>query len=253
MTEQLSGDARLINKIDNLNLSIPRLNTPSISETSSTAFEVVNEIKKLDIITPEEIRRLKEASAFALSNFRDVPTYRPMIVKLTSVLNDANFPTIDKKYWQCKIEAEVHFNELIRNYFKYDRSLIDLRELDYKINEISSMLSRDVEPPDGKKLDPNLLKFDQERLQNTKSQYEYELKLLEKDIKYRIQEVVDWSYISEQIAGKCEFSTTNYQEHTIKGHILLLQNKIKDPKISPEEKRGYQAQLDTFSRLNKSS
>jgi hypothetical protein len=223
----------------------------SVGKSSTTAFEVVDEIKKLEIITPEEISQLKNAQAFALSNFRDVPSYRPMIVKLTSVLNDASFPTIDKKFWQCKIEAEVHFNELVRDYFKYEKSLVDLEEMSYKIQEIDSMLNKDVEP--NAKLDPNLLNFDKKRLIIKKSQYEYELKLLEKDIKYRIQEVVDWAFISREIESKCEYSTSSYQEHTVKGHILFIQNKLKTSKLDAIEQKNLQAQLDTFKRLNKST
>lgn len=223
----------------------------AVGKSCTTAFEVVDEIKKLEIITPEEITQLRNAQAFTLSNFRDVPSYRPMIVKLTSVLNDANFPTIDKKFWQCKIEAEVHFNELVRDYFKYETSLVDLEEMSYKIQEMDSILNKEIEP--NVKLDPNLVNFDKKRFIIKKSQYEYEMKLLEKDIKYRIQEVVDWAFISREIESKCEYSTSSYQEHTIKGHILFIQNKLKNPAITPEERKNFQSQLDTFNRLNKST
>lgn len=223
----------------------------AVGKSAASAFEVVEVIKKLEIITPGEISQLRDAQAFTLSNFRDVPSYRPMIVKLTSVLNDAAFPTIDKKFWQCKIEAEVHFNELVRDYFKYEKSLVDIEEMQYKIIEIQSILDAVVEP--NVKLDPNLLNFDKKRLIIKKSQYEYELKLLEKDIKYRIQEVVDWAFISKEIESKCEYSTSSYQEHTVKGHVLFIQNKLKSVSLSPEERKNLQSQLDTFNRLNKLS
>lgn len=221
----------------------------TITKTSETAYEVITEIKKLDLITSEEMSKFKEAQVFALESFRDVPSYRPMIVKLTSVLNDAQFPTTDTKYWQCKKEAEVHFNELTRDYFKYERSKVDINELSYKINEIDKMLSGKVTP--NGEFDPFLIQFDKERLLLTKAQYEYELKLLEKDIKYRIQEVIDWAFISKQLESKCEFSTTSYQEHTIKGHILYIKSKLQDSKLTPEQKKSFQNQLNTFERLNK--
>lgn len=220
-----------------------------LSKTSSTAFEVVEEMKKLPLITPEEMVNFKAAQAFALTNFRDVPSYRPMIVKLTSVLNDASFPTIDKKYWQCKIEAEVHFNELVKDFFKYERSLVDIDELSYKINEIERMQNRTIQSIET--LDPNLLEFDKKRLVIKKSQYEYELKILEKDVKFRIQEVTDWAFISKQLEDKCEYSTVSYQDHTIKGHVLFLKSMISKSTVPDEDKKKYQAQLDTFNRLNK--
>jgi hypothetical protein len=231
------------------NISSEQGITQSISETASTNYDVIAAIKKLDIITEEEITQFKNAQAFALSNFRDVPSYRPMIVKLVSVLNDVNFPTNDKKYWQCKSEAEVHFNELTRDYFKYKRSIIDIKEMEYKIQEIDKMIKGQLQP--SQKLDPNLLMFDKERLVIQKDQYEYELKLLEKDIKYRIQEVVDWNIISKELSTKCEYSTINFQEHTVKGHILYLQQKVNDEKTPEAEKKMLKGQLDTFNRLNK--
>ena len=223
----------------------------TIIATEGIAFEVLDEIKKLELITLEDISRLKSAQQFAVSNFRDVPSYRPMIIKLTSVLSDANFPTIDRKYWQCKIEAEVHFNELTRDYFKYERSLVDIEEIAYKIHEIERLLNKEIEPKE--LMDPNILNFDKKRLIIKKSQYEYELKILEKDIKYRIQEVIDWAFISDQLVNKCEFSTVSYQEHTVKGHILFIKKKLENSETSEMEKKQLQAQLDTFTRLNKFS
>lgn len=225
----------------------------SVIKTSETAYEIIEEIKKLDLITPEEIARFKDAQVFALESFRDVPSYRPMIVKLTSVLNDGQFPTTDMKFWQCKKEAEVHFNELTRDYFKYERSKVDIDELTYKIQEIDGMLNTPEKYAGMEKFDPLLVSFDRKRLILKKAQYEFELKLLEKDIKYRLQEVIDWSFISKNLEAKCEFSTTNYQDHTIKGHIKFIQHRLKDPKLSPDEKKLLQSQLDTFNRLNKFS
>ncbi len=233
------------------NFQVSNVQSMELSKTSTTAFEVVEEMKKMSLITPAEIEKFQAAQAFALSNFRDVPSYRPMIVKLTSVLNDASFPTIDKKFWQCKIEAEVHFNELVRDYYKYERSIVDIEELEYKIHEIKRMLNKEIEPNGN--IDPNLLKFDQKRLIIKKSEYEYNMKLLEKDVKFRIQEVTDWALISKQLESKCEHSTTSYEDHTIKGHVLFLKNMITNPKVKDEDKKVYQSQLDTFARLNKFS
>lgn len=237
-------------------VTVPHKSPLSVTKTSETAYEIIEEIKKLDLITPEEMARFKDAQVFALESFRDVPSYRPMIVKLTSVLNDGQFPTTDMKFWQCKKEAEVHFNELTRDYFKYERSKVDIDELAYKIQEIDEMTSSGgTTGKYGQTMtyDPHLIGFDRKRLILKKAQYEFELKLLEKDIKYRLQEVIDWSFISKNLEAKCEFSTTNYQEHTIKGHIKYIQQRLKNPDLKPEEQKLLKSQLDTFNRLNKFS
>ena len=224
----------------------------SVIASSNVSSNVVDEIKKLDIITPIDIQRLENAGSFILANFRDIPSYRPLIVKITSVLNDSNFPTPDMKYWQCGKEAEVHFNELTRDYFKYQRSIVDIEEMTHKINEMDKMLTGSVSLPPESKYDPALIQFDKKRLEIQRSQYEFELKLLEKDIKHRIQEVIEWNDISKKLAGDCKFSLVNYAEHyDAEGHIAWLQERLKDPKTDDKGKANYKSQLDTFIRLSR--
>jgi hypothetical protein len=47
----------------------------------------------------------------------------------------------------------------------------------------------------------------------SKSQYEWEIKSLEKDIKYRIEEVVDWYEISMELEGNCKYSPKDHNAH----------------------------------------
>ena len=219
----------------------------SVVKTAEISFEAIDTMKKLDLITPIEIQKLEEAQGFILSNYRDIPTYRPMVVKLVSVLNDKNFPTPDLKFWQCGKEAEVHFNELSRDYFKYKRSIIDLQEMDYKIDQIQKSFEKVIEP--NEKADPNLLKFDMERLKVQRDQYEFEMKILEKDIKHRIREVTDWSIISKELSKTCQFSTTQYDEHAASSLLRSLEVSFSDPTIAEKDKVSIKAQLDTFKRL----
>jgi len=170
-----------------------------------------------------------------------------MVKKVTSVLTDGNFPTVDSKYWQCKVEAEVHFNELSRGMLKYERALIDIEEIDYKIKSIDDMLFNDA--PTKEKFDPELIKFDKARLVIKRKEYLFELKQLEKTLKYRIEEVTDWYKISERL--KPDMKSKTYDEHVVEAHFRKLENNVKGAMESGDASRIHSAhdQLNTFKRL----
>jgi hypothetical protein len=219
-----------------------------VISTNDLTNEITDQIKSMTLITPSDIAAFKSAQAFVLSTYTDVPQYRPLMVKLTSVLNDGQFPTPDSKFWQCKAEAEVHFNEMARGISKYKKGIIDINEIDYKIRLLEESI-KEIEGKDSD-VDPNLVRFDIQRLSVKREQYEFELKQLEKTIKYRMEEVSDWSSIASTLEDKCEFSTKVHGEHYAKAFIMQLEHKISKAKSSQEEKM-LRAQLDTFKRLTK--
>lgn len=213
--------------------------------------EVFNHIKDVSVILESDIEKLKKAQVFLFETYTDVRQFRPMISKLATILTSSSFPTIDSKYWQCKSEAEVHFNELQRDTLKWKRARVDINELDYKIESIQKMLSNDLTPVDGQKYDPNLIKFDLQRLLIKREEYELAVKQLEKTIKYRIEEVTDWSSISKSLQNNCKFSLRNPDEHLIESKLLLIEHNIKNAQ-DDTEKRMYEYQKDVLVNLVKS-
>jgi hypothetical protein len=144
------------------------------------------------------------------------------------------------------MQAEVHFNELVRSIFKLDRVKIDLEEIQYQIYSIDSIL--EGKTVENIKLDRMKLSFDQRRLKNKLNQYIYEMKLLEKDIKQRLREINEWVEISSEFEKGCEHSTSSYDEHTYSNHFLSLKN-LMDKSKNSEERMQYLSQLNTFLRL----
>ena len=208
--------------------------------------EIVDQINDSTIISVDDIKKLEASKEFALSTYTDVPQYRPLIVKLVSVLNDSNFPTPDSKYWQCKSEAEVHFNELNRDLNKYKRSMVDLSEIDYKIEKLKEKVDKKVD--DEPELDKNLIQFDIQRLLIKKESYLFEMKQIEKRIKYRIEEISDWNVISQNLETQCEYSKNDHKEHYSKSFIKSLENKIKATS-NEKEKKILTEQLNTYKRM----
>jgi hypothetical protein len=214
-----------------------------LQAVTNTNFEVLEQIYKGTLISPDDVTKLKEAQDFLLSTYTDVKPFRPMITKLAGVLSNGKFATPDAKFWQCKIEAEVHFNEMIRDIHKYERAKIDLEEIDYEIEH----LQRSLELNRIKNNDSTKIEFQIRKLKVKKSEYEFEMKQIEKTIKGRIEEVTDWNTIAKKLAPVCQYSTTNsdYQEES---YYKFLEYKIASV-TDEKEKAQFQSQLDTFKQI----
>jgi hypothetical protein len=220
----------------------------SIQKVSNTTQDIIKSFKEQPLITQQDIKALGAAKEFAVSAFVDTPQYRPMIVKLASVLSDGQFPTADAKFWQCKAEAEVHFNELVRNVYKIESIKVDLEEIDYKIDTLRALVESNIVKSEEGHADPQLMRFDLKRLVIKRDSIEFELKLIEKNTKYRIEEVTDWCAIASKLASDCKFSLNNKYDGMTETLFRELEYKISK---SPDEKtkKGLNDQLDTLKRL----
>ena len=241
---------KLINPDAKHEVQVPKRDQDAlVKETSNKSLGVADEIRNTSILNPEAINDLEKSKQFLLSTYTDVPMYRPMVVKLASVLNDKTCPTDDSKYWQCKKEAEVHFNELVGNVYKWHLSQIDLEEMDYKIASLETLLD---EPNTIRSdIDPILIGFDLRRLKVKRERYEFNVKQLEKNIKYRIEEVTDWAAIADTLENKCKGSTTNPEQHVAMSLFKTLEHKMEEAIKNGDQKtaENYKAQLDTLKRI----
>jgi hypothetical protein len=217
-----------------------------LNEISVKTQDILNLFKDQTLINPDDINALITAKEFAISAFVDSPQYRPMVVKLASVLSDGQFPTPDSKFWQCKAECEVHFNELIRNIFKIESTRIDIEEIIYKIKSMedaidASSISKEIG-------DVQLAKFDLKRLKLKKESLEFELKIIEKNTKYRIEEVSDWCTIANTLAPSCKHDLHNKQKSMTEFLFKKLEYEISK---APDEKtkKNLTDQLNTLKRL----
>lgn len=213
---------------------------------NSIIDEVTNSMGSLSLVNAKDLLHLKESQAFLLSTYTDVPQFRSKIVKIVSVLTDGKFPTADAKFWQCKAEAEVHFNEMVREFKKFEHASIDVDELSYKIEQIQTSLNAHRVHPS--EYDPRIAEFDLRRLKLKKEEYLFNMKLLEKTIKYRIEEVTDWYDIAKDLEKKCKYSTTNAAEHIVESHFAKLQFRVDNAK-DENEKNSFEDQLNTYKRL----
>jgi hypothetical protein len=215
------------------------------NKVEASTSEITDKINSLTILTPADADRLAKAKAFVLSTYTDVPEYRPLVVKMASVLNDGQFPTPDSKFWQCKKEAEVHFNQMVGEVFKYERSLVDIEEMDYMIASFDKALNEKLTP-----VDPMKLSFEVRRLRIKREEYLFSMKRLEKSIKFRIQEVVEWAAIANSVEASCKYDTKDYNAHITENMYKKLKNDVENAGDA-DTKKMYSSQLATLERLLK--
>jgi hypothetical protein len=209
------------------------------------SMSVVQLLQNISLITPADGKKLEEAKEFILSNYTQVPEFRPFAVKISSVLNDGQFPTEDLKYWQCKKEAEVHFNQLITEFFKYERCKVDVEEIDYTISSLENSKKYDDNVQNIKGIDPIKVDFEIRRLAIKREEYLFNMKHLEKSIKYRISEVHDWFTISNRL--NCKYDRNSYESGLVEGLYRKYKKTYED--AGDLHKENARAQLDTLLRL----
>jgi hypothetical protein len=218
----------------------------NLAAVTNVTKNILQNFKEQVLISKDDLDSLNEAKEFAISSFVDTPQYRPMIVKLSSVLSDGQFPTTDAKFWQCKAEAEVHFNELVRNVYKIESLKVDIEELGYKIKTAESILNSDSQT--SKEIgDPEVMKFDIRRLKIKKESIEFEVKLIEKNTKYRIEEVTDWYNIASSLVKNCKYDIHDKNKSITESLFKKLEYEISRA-TDENAKKNLEDQLNTLKK-----
>lgn len=206
--------------------------------------DLISLLQEKSLIDESTKLKLAEAKEFIVSTYTDVPMYRPLPVKMFGVLSNKEFATAESKYWQCKVEAEVHANELIREIHNLEIGYIDLDKLKVYMDK-----NKDAQcTTDLNRHDKRLLELDLKELNVKYSKKLFELKQLEKRIKYRIEEVSEWKAISDALlknhgdninphdfvknyvnnmTRKLEIEAANTEDEKDKNSILLRISEIK--------------------------
>jgi len=221
---------------------------PFVVGSTGKVFEVIEQLNKLTLVTPNEVSTLERAQTFLLSTYTDVPAHRTYIDKCVGVLTNARFPTPDAKYWQCKKEAEVQFYELMRELLTHKKTNITLRELIYKKEKAQEALNNNNQG-----VDPFLIQCDIDRLEIAIIETNINLKKIEKEIKFRIVEIGDWLSISKEWEPQMKHSKDIYSEHNTQALFMFLESQMREAQAKNDQKAydNFKDQLDTFKGLLK--
>jgi hypothetical protein len=190
------------------------------------------------LIQQKDIENLESAKNFIVETYASVPMYRPLAVKIIGVLSNKEHPTNESKLWQCKVEAEVHANELVRDLHDLEKIKIQIERNDYLLNRV--MVDKLANAQDDHMKAE--IGFDMRQLAVTVSQQKFELFQLQKRIKYRIEEVHEWKILNDKLLGA---GTKNipYSEMLIQNYEKKWTEELNNPEITPEDKINLQTKL----------
>jgi hypothetical protein len=198
------------------------------TELSTQNESIVSLFGKNEILNDSDFKDFKDCQDFIVNTYLTVPMYRPMAVKIFGVLSDPQFQTNEAKYWQCKSEAEVHANELIRD-------LHDLEKMRIKVEKSQWILEHKMNY-----VDPNndraIVEFDKKSLAVNISLMKFEYAQLQKKIKYRIEEIKEWKTLSEKLEATPDFKKSNYGQMILQSLEDKWSAQLQDPLIKDNDK-----------------
>ena len=220
-------------------------NTESLEKTiEKTSLPLVEMIAQETLIQQNDLKLLSESKGFIVDAYKSVPMYRPLVIKLFGVLNNSEFPTSDSKFWQCKVEAEVHANELIKDLHDLELQKIQIERAQFLLNKIVGKLNVEKDEETKKEVE-----FDVREQRILISRKQFDMLQLQKRIKYRIEEVVQWRQISEKLVKSADFKNINYAQMLAESLVNKWTQKIGDPELSSHDKAGLSNQITMMKKL----
>lgn len=211
--------------------------------SQSRSNSVLTTLKNNQVLTTQDWADLESSKEFIKECFVTIPMYRPLPVKIFGVLNDNEHGTPESKLWQCRVEAEVHADQLIEDIHNLEMIRINMDRAEYSL--IQMQKSHASEKDENKKAE---IDFDMRELKVTLSKLEYRGIKLQKQIKYRIEEVHEWKKISEGIEAAHEgIETKSYVKQYVNNmkFNLLRQKKTLQETEDAENKEDELKHLDS--------
>lgn len=132
--------------------------------------------------------------------------FRPRYLMEVSVLDDVSHPTTDAKYWQCNLERDVQYQNLILLSYDYEEKAIDISIKEDRLNQFD--LSDHTQAMKAKKCEIQI-----KRMNNEKHN-------MWKEGNDRVREIIEWTDIMLKFESDLEFSADDPEEHMAKSYPL---------------------------------
>lgn len=195
-------------------------------------ISLISQLSSSPILSQKDLISFKEAKEFVVSCFTEVPMYRSLPIKIFGVLNDTDFPTAESKYWQCKVEAEVHAKQIVDDLHDLEMMNITLEKCQHVLGILEKKYNAEKNPSAKKDIE-----FDIREQKVSESRLKFKSYNLQKQIKYRIEEVTEWKKITEKLAENNDISNTDYVSQYVNNikHSLQVKAKVEKDETKKRE------------------
>jgi len=172
-----------------------------------------------DVVSPEDLQKLEKIKRSLMKTFDNRIIWRTPIEAEIGVLNDIDCPTPAAKYHQAALEQAAFFDNLIRLSFDYRRKLLDLEDIESKMESLT----------------PGSIEY--RRLQIDKEEALYTLYTMFKEGSDRVREILMWEEFKERyLKEDPDIDPTSKVKDQIRWMALSLIRRIPtaiDPGTEP--------------------
>lgn len=186
-----------------------------------------------NVLDPQDFKQFVALKEEIKDTWHKKQVFRTETEMRMSVLQDAKYPTLASKYWQCVREQNVFFENLMSLSFDYRKNEVKIKRLKKKLTETTDLLKVEM----------------LEILLEEKLYGRANMELVAKD---RMREINQWSKLKTEYDDG-SFDTKNVNTHQAQSYKLIMQNKVKTltPGSSQAEVFNVVGQLQTLERLEK--
>lgn len=170
------------------------------------------QIKDSGILPDDILDKLKEIDEDLEAGFTRRQRFRPRFLMETAVLNDMKFPTPDAKYWQCNVERDTHFRNLVMTSFDYREKQADIEILKEEFIGLSG-------PHRTKKL---------VQIEREKALLIY----MQKEARERVREVLNWTEIMQNLKPLLKYDPDDVEAHMPEAYAIRYGREMEAMKIA---------------------
>ena len=205
----------------------------------------IDVLRGTQLIKPEDFEFLHEHIEEYEKRFRTRGIFRSKTEMIAGVLNDAEHPTADSKYWQAIGEQNVHLTELINLSYETKKIEADCELLSAEIEDLERKLIKEEDEIEKKKLEAKIKKK-----KITLGQKQFGLTQSQKMAQERLREIRTWEDIIQQLKPQLKYGDEDFEAHHPERYYLRYAGRMKNFDIlEPEAKENVAKHYMAFKKL----
>jgi hypothetical protein len=169
-------------------------------------------IKDSEIIPDDTLAALASVSEEIEAGFERRQRFRPRFLMETAVLNDMKFPTPDAKYWQCNVERDTHFRNLVMLSFDYREKQADIEILEEEFTGLA-----------GPHRTKQLVRIEREKAV---------LIYMRKEAGERVREIMNWTDIMTKLLPAMKHSIDDVEAYMPEAYAIRYGRETEAMKIA---------------------
>ena len=176
----------------------------------------MNDIQIIDeskMLASKEIQSLSSVAKSIDEGFARRQRFRPKFLMETSVLNNMKFPTPDSKFWQCNVERDTHFRNLVMLSFDYREKLADIKILEEELIVCESV---------------GLQMKKQVQLERENAALLY----MRREAQERVREVMGWSEIMDELEPQLKYDPNDVEAHMPEAFAIRFARETEVMKLT---------------------